>query len=80
MPEINGPLPDYDPYAPEVETKTITVTSTWRQTDTFEVPVDAEHGDLNELGALLDYIKLDPEGGGDISPDTAELIDWEVSG
>lgn len=67
-------------YEPEVETKTITVVSTWRQSDTFEVPVDAEHGDLAYLDALLDYIKLDPEGGGDISPDTAELVDWDVSG
>lgn len=61
-------------------TKTITVTSTWRATQTFEVSQDADTRNVGELGQLLDLIKLDPDGEGDITPDGAELVDWEVAG
>lgn len=59
-------------------TKKITVTATWRSTHTFTVPDDADTRDVGELGKLLDLIKQDPEGGGDISPELAELVDWHV--
>lgn len=63
-----------------MDTKTITVTSTWRSTQTFEVPVDADTRDVGELGKLLDLIKLDPDGEGDITPGYPELVDWDVQG
>lgn len=59
-------------------TKKITVTSTWRSTQTFEVPADADLSGVGELGNLLDLIKRDPDGDGDITCDLAELIDWDV--
>jgi hypothetical protein len=60
------------------ETKKIMVTSTWLAKHTFEVPVDADTRDVAELAKLMHLIGLDPEGGGDIDPSNAELVDWQV--
>jgi hypothetical protein len=56
----------------------ITVTATWRSTHTFTVPAGADIHNVGELGQLLALIGLDPEGGGDITAECAELVDWEV--
>lgn len=60
------------------ETKKITVTSTWLAKHTFEVPVDADTRDVAELAKLMHLIGLDPEGGGDIDSNNAELVDWQI--
>lgn len=59
-------------------TKKITVISTWRSKQTFEVPADADLSGVGELGNLLDLIQRDPDGDGDITCDLAELVDWDV--
>jgi hypothetical protein len=62
-----------------VKTETITVTATWRSTHTFTVPADAlDRANVGELGQLIDLIKLDPDGEGDITAECAELVDWDV--
>jgi hypothetical protein len=60
------------------KTKKITVTSTWLAKHDFEVPADANTRDVGELAKLMHLISLDPDGGGDISPEIAELVDWQV--
>jgi hypothetical protein len=64
----------------EVETKTIVLRATWESRHEFVVPVDYDPGDLGDLSNLMEYIKLDPEGGGDFDSGTAELMDWTVRG
>lgn len=60
------------------ETKKIRVTATWISYHDFEVPVDADTRDVAELAKLMELIAQDPDGGGDISPEGAELSDWQV--
>lgn len=60
-----------------MKTKTITVTATWRSTHTFTVPADVDAYPV-ELGQLMDLIRLDPDGEGDITAECAELVDWDV--
>jgi hypothetical protein len=62
-----------------MKTETVTVTATWRSTHTFTVPADAlDRANVGELGQLLDLIKSDPDGEGDITAECAELVDWSV--
>lgn len=60
------------------KTKKIRVTATWLSKHDFEVPVDADTRDVAELAKLMELIAQDPDGGGDITSNNAELVDWQV--
>lgn len=60
------------------ETKKIRVTATWISFHDFVVPADTDTRDVNVLSKLMALIAQDPDGGGDISPEGAELSDWQV--
>lgn len=60
------------------ETKKIRVTATWISHHDFVVPVNADTRDIGELPKLMSLIAQDPDGGGDVSPECAELVDWQV--
>lgn len=60
------------------KTKKIQVTATWISKHDFEVPVDADTRNIGELSKFMHLIGLDPDGGGDISPECADLVDWQV--
>lgn len=54
--------------------KTVRLTVTWRSEHVITVPDDATCP--WDLGTLMDLVVADPESGGDLTSETAELVDW----
>jgi hypothetical protein len=58
--------------------KRLEIRATWESVHSIEVPDDTEVPPSPTLDQVMDLVRLDPESGGDITPQVSSIIDWEV--